>query len=146
MSVASDRSRGAHNRRLGRFGERAAARHLRRLGYRVLAKNVAFPEGEIDLMCVNPERTALVVVEVKAGLGADGSGRIARPEAHVNREKADRVVRLARRAHAEHQKRVGAARLGLRIDVIGVDARTTGVLLRRFTLVDLRHHVNAVPA
>jgi putative endonuclease len=50
---------------LGRRGERAAARHLRRRGYRVLGRNVRLPGGEVDLVALAPDRRTVVVVEVK---------------------------------------------------------------------------------
>ena len=47
----------------GRAGERAAADHLRRLGYRVLGQGFLARRGEIDLVCSLGGR--LVMVEVK---------------------------------------------------------------------------------
>lgn len=49
---------------LGRRGERLAARHLKRHGLRVLARNVRSGPGEIDLIAV--DGTTLVFVEVKS--------------------------------------------------------------------------------
>ncbi|MDD5349773.1 MAG: YraN family protein [Chthoniobacteraceae bacterium] len=49
---------------LGRRGERIAARHLRRLGYKVLYRNYRAPNGgEVDIVC--RDRDTLVFVEVK---------------------------------------------------------------------------------
>ena len=49
---------------LGRLGERAAARHLQKVGYRVLYWNFRAPHGgEVDLVCRH--ETTLVFVEVK---------------------------------------------------------------------------------
>ncbi len=48
---------------LGRVGERAAARHLKSNGYRILARNYACPVGELDLVCYHDG--AIVFVEVK---------------------------------------------------------------------------------
>jgi putative endonuclease len=48
----------------GRRSERAAARFLRKLGYRILAANLADREGEIDLMAL--DGVTLVVVEVRS--------------------------------------------------------------------------------
>jgi putative endonuclease len=48
----------------GRRSERAAARFLRNLGYRILAANVADSEGEIDLLAL--DGGTLVVVEVRS--------------------------------------------------------------------------------
>jgi len=49
---------------LGREGERLAARHLRRRGYKVLYRNFRAPRGgEVDIVCRC--RDVLVFVEVK---------------------------------------------------------------------------------
>lgn len=52
------------NRCKGREGEDRAAEFLRARGYRVLARNVRFPRGELDLVCL--DGATLVFVEVKA--------------------------------------------------------------------------------
>ncbi len=49
----------------GRAGERLAARHMRRSGHRILARNLRHPRGELDL--VTRTGAHLVVVEVKTG-------------------------------------------------------------------------------
>lgn len=49
--------------RLGRRGERAAAKYLKRHRYRVLLRNYRCPAGEIDLICSQGD--TLVFVEVK---------------------------------------------------------------------------------
>jgi len=49
---------------LGRRGEAIAARHLRRLGYKVLYRNFRAPKGgEVDIVCRDGK--TLVFVEVK---------------------------------------------------------------------------------
>ena len=51
---------------LGRWGEVAAARHLRRAGYRILYRNFrARGGGEVDLICRDRREHTLVFVEVK---------------------------------------------------------------------------------
>src|SRR4051812_3729956 len=51
---------------LGALGERLAARHLKRNGYRVLYRNFKAPHGgEVDIVCRDKRRNALVFVEVK---------------------------------------------------------------------------------
>jgi putative endonuclease len=52
------------NRILGQHGERAAARHLKRQGMRVLMRGYRTKQGEIDLIA--REGNTLVFVEVKA--------------------------------------------------------------------------------
>jgi putative endonuclease len=48
----------------GRRSERAAARHLRFLGWRIVGSNVSDPLGEIDLLAIDGD--TLVIVEVRS--------------------------------------------------------------------------------
>ncbi len=76
--------------RTGRLGERLAARHLRRNGYKVLYRNFRPPHGgEIDIVC--REKKTLVFVEVKTR-SADGLGR---PADAVDAEKEEALIRGA---------------------------------------------------
>lgn len=75
----------------GRAGEDRAAAFLEACGYRVVARNVRLPGGEIDAVCL--DGTTLVIVEVKrrdshgfgTALGAVG----ARKRATLRRIAAD---------------------------------------------------------
>ncbi|MEO7725044.1 MAG: YraN family protein [Chthoniobacterales bacterium] len=59
--------------RLGARGEKLAARHLRRKGFKILYRNFRGRQGgEIDLVC--RDRDTLVFVEVKTRTG-EGFGR-----------------------------------------------------------------------
>ena len=60
-----------HDRRhaLGRRGERAAARHLKRRRFRIIARNYRCPAGEVDLICT--DRETIVFVEVKTRTSDD---------------------------------------------------------------------------
>jgi putative endonuclease len=51
----------------GDRSERAAARFLRKLGYRILARNVNSPIGELDIIAL--DRDTLVFVEVRSTQG-----------------------------------------------------------------------------
>jgi putative endonuclease len=78
------------SRGLGRAGERAAARHLKRQGYRILGRNVQVAIGEADLLCMAPDRRTIVLVEVKTRLRGSGrslKGEIVAPEASVHARK-----------------------------------------------------------
>ena len=51
---------------LGPVGERAAERHLRRHGYKILYRNFRAPHGgEVDLVCRDKRTNTLVFIEVK---------------------------------------------------------------------------------
>ena len=76
--------------RLGREGERIAARHLRRHGYKVLYRNFRPPRGgEIDLVCRDGK--TLVFIEVKTR----APGALGRPADAVDPEKEAALIRGA---------------------------------------------------
>jgi len=74
---------------LGQRGEAAAARFLRRKGYKLLARSHRFGPGELDLVMLDGE--TIVFVEVK-------TRRAPEPEqslAAVDRRKQQKLTRLA---------------------------------------------------
>ena len=76
--------------RLGRLGERLAARYLRRSGFKILYRNFRPPHGgEIDLVC--REKKTLVFIEVKTR-APGGPGR---PADAVDPAKEEALVRGA---------------------------------------------------
>jgi putative endonuclease len=82
-------SRRAHLR-LGTRGEKLAARHLRRQGFKVLYRNFRGRQGgEIDLVC--RDRDTLVFVEVKSRTRED----YGRPLEAVHRDQQRRISRGA---------------------------------------------------
>jgi len=100
-------------RALGALGERLAERHLRQLGYRILARNLRWRDGELDLVAL--EGDALCFIEVRAR----SSRRFGAAEESIDARKRSRIVRAARRALAEHRwPRHGR----LRFDVVAIDA------------------------
>jgi putative endonuclease len=132
----------ADTRELGRMGERAAARLLRSLGYRVLGRNVQVPMGEADIVCRDRDRTTVVIVEVKTRLrreGAPDKSNEMLPEASITAHKRRKLLTIARhltRANGWHDCPV-------RIDVVAVeyDARANSS-----AKPILRHHIGAVRA
>lgn len=88
----------------GSRSERAAARFLRRLGYRILARNYTCPHGELDLIALDGR--CIVFVEVRS-TGSDDTNR---PAASVNEVKQRRLTRLALHYLQEHQLLDCAAR------------------------------------
>lgn len=73
----------------GTRSERAAARFLKRLGYRILVRNFACHLGELDIIAL--DGTCLVFVEVRSTGGTDHS----QPAASVDLAKQKRLSRLA---------------------------------------------------
>lgn len=85
------------NRRiLGRQGEAVAARYLQERGYRILARNIHTPHGEIDLVARRDD--VLVFVEVKLRT----SSRYGYPEEAVTPRKQAHLLAAAEVYLAEH--------------------------------------------
>ncbi|MBL9122288.1 MAG: YraN family protein [Planctomycetaceae bacterium] len=97
-------------RSLGQRGERAAARHLRRLGYRIIRRSQRTSAGEIDLIAVDGR--TLVFVEVKTRASHDKG----HPAEAVDRQKQARLTRLA----LGFLKRHGLLEHSARFDVVAV--------------------------
>ncbi len=75
-------------RDLGARGERAAARFLRRLGYKIVGRGVRNESGELDLVAVDGR--TVVFVEVKTRAAEEG-----RPAEAVDAEKQRRLTLAA---------------------------------------------------
>jgi len=97
---------------LGRRGERAAEKHLRRNGYRIVARNFRAAGAEIDLVTMDGD--TLVFVEVKTRRSRTAGA----PEEAVDERKQKRM----RRAAEAFAKRYRADETEMRFDIVAVDA------------------------
>ena len=107
------------NRRhqLGRNAEAAVARGLEAFGWRILARRWRVPEGEIDLVCLDPW-DILVAVEVRAR-SSPRAGRSAESLSAVHLGRLRRaLVRYGAVKRVEHR--------GLRIDLVTVEQGAAG--------------------
>lgn len=89
MLVERLRSAWRQYRSLGERGERAAARHLRHLGYKIVGRHQRDHFGELDLIAVDGR--TIVFVEVKTRTSHDAG----HPAEAVGPEKQQRLTRLA---------------------------------------------------
>ena len=96
--------------RHGRLGERAAKKHLQRIGLKFLTANYRSERGEIDL--VFRERDCLVFVEVKTRSSEDWT----RPAAAVNADKRQRLSRTA----LDYLKLLRHPQVKIRFDIVEV--------------------------
>src|SRR5262249_40884777 len=80
-----------YRRWFGRRSERAAAKHLRKQGYRIVAANLADTRGEIDLIAIDGQ--TIVVVEVRSS----ESDNIEKLALSVDRDKQRRLTDAALR-------------------------------------------------
>ncbi len=99
---------------LGNRGERLAARHLRRAGFRILARNYRALDGEIDLVATDGQ--VVLFVEVKTR-----RSHAQRLSQSVPRTKQQHVVRAARSFIQTRR----LTHLPARFDVILVDASSS---------------------
>lgn len=76
--------------KLGPAGEKVAARHLRRRGYRILSRNYDCRAGEIDLIAADGD--TIVFVEVKTRREESAAD----PEVNVTYHKRRRLTQAAR--------------------------------------------------
>ena len=95
---------------LGRRGERAAERFLKKLGYQIVDRGVRFRRGELDLVAVD-DRT-VVFVEVKTRHSHDKGA----PADAVDAEKQRQLTRAA----LLYLKRHGLLEYRARFDVVTV--------------------------
>jgi putative endonuclease len=97
-------------RSLGDRGERLAARHLRRRGYKIVSRSQRGELGEIDLIAVDGRTVVFVEVKTRAG---DEAGH---PAEAVDNTKQRRLTRLA----AAYLKHHGLLDYPARFDVVAI--------------------------
>lgn len=81
---------------IGHAGESAAEEYLRRKGYRIVARNLRSPVGELDL--VAEDGRVLVFIEVKARRTDAFGGAIHA----VHQRKQEKLIQLAAQYLARH--------------------------------------------
>ena len=108
-------------KKLGDFGEQAAAAHLIRQGYELIARKWRGPSGELDL--VMRDGDALVLVEVRTR--RCDAARVA--EESVGRAKQARLIALA---YAYLEAADAPADTLWRIDVVTLDIDRSGRIAR----------------
>jgi putative endonuclease len=94
----------------GRRGEQVAARHLKRCGYLILARNYRAAGAEIDLVALDGSTLVFVEVKFRAGSGFGTPGEA------VDLKKRERIRRAAR-GFAEWR---GVPDLPARFDVVAL--------------------------
>ena len=81
------------NRATGNLGEDAAAKHLKKNGYRILERNFVAESFEIDIIA--RKKDVLVFVEVKARNIKNLGYKEARPASSVTPEKQRKIIKAA---------------------------------------------------
>ena len=114
--------------RRGRIGERAAKKHLRKLGLKFLTANFRSDRGEIDLVFRDDD--CLVFVEVKSRSSEDWT----RPAAAVDKRKR----RLLSQTALDYLKLLKNPQVKIRFDIVDV-------LLTDGEVREVRHLPNTFP-
>lgn len=105
---------GKTTRDIGAYGEKIAAKHLKKCGYKIRAMNVSSAHGEIDIIAENKE--FLVFVEVKARKDvAENFEKYGSPAEAVNKKKQEHILYTARIYLEKHP-----TKKAIRFDVIEV--------------------------
>ena len=91
---------------IGRYGEKLAARFLRKNGFKILETNKHQSHNELDIIAANKEW--LLFVEVKTrSVSSDLYCAYGSPASAVDHRKQARTVRAAQDYLLTHQKTVG---------------------------------------
>jgi putative endonuclease len=101
--------------RAGDAAEQAACAHLETNGCRIVARNVRYREGELDVIALDGAVLAFVEVRLRSSARFGGAG------ASVDAFKRRRLVRAAQHYLAEHFA-AGRSLPACRFDVITADA------------------------
>lgn len=97
-----------HTRDKGAYGESLVAEYLERLGWRIVARNLHFRFGEVDVVALAEKKLVLVEVKVKAG------GGFGRAVEMITPQKQRTLLRLAKLLQTKYNRPV-------RIDVVVID-------------------------
>jgi putative endonuclease len=108
--------RSSSNSWKGRRGEDLAAEFLTERGYRIVARNVRVPGGEIDLVCV--ESGTLVFVEVKSREGPSFGSALTAVDAQKRRK-----LRMIASDYAQ----IVAPMARVRFDIVTIDGNRIAV-------------------
>jgi putative endonuclease len=92
----------------GNDAETAAAHYLQRAGLQVLARNVRYKTGELDLVCT--DGPSLVFVEVRRRAEGASAGRFGGAAASITPAKQRRMVRAAQTYLLQYGNRPPPAR------------------------------------
>ncbi|HLR29404.1 MAG TPA: YraN family protein [Paenalcaligenes sp.] len=116
-AIKNTQSKGSPTQRLGQHFEEQAAQFLRQQGYQILAQQLRYPYGEIDLVAWSDPY--LVLVEVRHRARTDYGGALG----SISTQKKQRLRRAALHTYQEYQKAMQRRDLLLRMDVIAFEGQ-----------------------
>ncbi len=89
-------------REIGNIGEGAAARHLKKCGFKIIKRNYVAIDAEIDIIAENKEY--ILFVEVKTRTVGHENMKEARPSSSVNPAKQRKIISVAKYFLATYPK------------------------------------------
>lgn len=101
---------GLWNKLFGDRGEREAVKHLKRLGFRIVARQYSTPWGEIDIVAIEGQTIVFVEVKTRKSIIAG------HPFEAVNHEKQSKLTRMA----LAYLKRYKLLEHSARFDVVSI--------------------------
>lgn len=104
----------------GNYGEDLAVQHLKKHGYKIIARNLSNKLGEIDILA--KQKSDIVIVEVKTKSG----GSFGEGFEMVNYHKRRKLLLLARSIEQKYPDQT------IRIDVVSVDTNQDPPELKHF--------------
>ncbi len=116
-------------------GERAAEKHLRKHGFKILSRNLRLPIGEIDLLCLERTSNTIVIVEVKARKVHPDDRVQVDPTANIGVKKQHKLRSLALLIKKDPR----FSDHPIRIDAIGVIFKD-----EQRKPIELKHYISAV--
>ncbi|OQB13383.1 MAG: hypothetical protein BWY15_01847 [Firmicutes bacterium ADurb.Bin193] len=78
-----------YNKTIGRYGEDAAVRYLKRRGYRIIERNYTVQGGEIDIIAQKGVNTVFVEVKTRSG---DGYGSPAEAVTYIKKQRMKKAA------------------------------------------------------
>ncbi len=103
---------------LGRAAEAAAARHLERLGYRLVTANFRARGGELDLVALDGDSLAIVEVRYRASDRYGGAAASITPAKRRSIVRASRVLLATNPTLAEFPARFDVVEVGGPLDAL----------------------------
>ncbi len=104
------------SKNIGKLGEEAARKYIKKEGMKILEKNFRFSHGEIDIIARDNHQ--IVFVEVKS----NSAGNPVPPELRVTQSKQYQIGKIAR----AYLQTTGKTDCNTRFDVIGVTFHDNG--------------------
>ena len=123
-------------KQIGDIGEAAAAKFLKKNGYKVIERNLHISHNELDIVAIHKKQRVIAFVEVKSRtVDDDLYSRFGTPASAVSKEKQARTIEAARAFLLKNTK---YASLQPRLDVIEVYLKKES-----FEILNINHIENA---